>query len=154
MFNREKQVEWLAGAMGGRAPIIVAPYDAELFGHWWFEGPEFINFLLRKLCYDQQTVKAITVPEYLQQYPKNQVCQPTMSSWGHKGYCEVWLEGANDWIYRHLHEGAERMVELAREYPDPSGLQRRGGCPEGPPAPPAQRREWAGPPTNATQGAE
>src|SRR5262249_47061482 len=67
MFNREKQVEWLAGAMGGRASIIVAPYDAELFGHWWFEGPDFLNFLLRKLCYDQQTVKAITVPEYLQQ---------------------------------------------------------------------------------------
>jgi Uncharacterized conserved protein len=24
-------------------PIIVAPFDAELFGHWWFEGPIFWN---------------------------------------------------------------------------------------------------------------
>ena len=48
-----------------------------------------------------------------------------MSSWGYKGYCEVWLEGSNDWIYRHLHEGADRMVELARENPDPTPLRRR-----------------------------
>jgi 1,4-alpha-glucan branching enzyme len=125
MFNREKQVEWLAGAMDGRPPLIVAPYDAELYGHWWFEGPDWINFLLRKLHYDQQTIKPINVPEYLEKYPKNQVTQPTMSSWGYKGYCEVWLEGSNDWIYRHLHEGSDRMVELARANPDPPPLRRR-----------------------------
>ena len=60
MFNREKQVEWLSGSMDGRPSLIVAPYDAELFGHWWFEGPDWINFLLRKMHYDQQTVKTIT----------------------------------------------------------------------------------------------
>jgi 1,4-alpha-glucan branching enzyme len=125
MFNREKQVEWLAGAMDGRPPLIVAPYDAELYGHWWFEGPDWVNFLLRKLHYDQQTVKAITVPEYLDKYPKNQVTQPTMSSWGYKGYCEVWMESSNDWIYRHLHEAADRMVELARANLDPPPLRRR-----------------------------
>ena len=34
----------------GRAPVIVAPYDAELFGHWWFEGPEFLDLAARKSC--------------------------------------------------------------------------------------------------------
>jgi 1,4-alpha-glucan branching enzyme len=124
LFNREKQVEWLAGSMD-RPPLIVAPYDAELFGHWWFEGPDWINFLLRKMHYDQQIVKPITIPEYLEKYPNLQVAQPAMSSWGYKGYSEVWLEGSNDWIYRHLHEGADRMVELAHENPDPSPLCRR-----------------------------
>src|SRR5206468_12829122 len=38
---------------------------------------------------------------------------------------EVWLEGSNDWVYRHLHEGAERMVALARQFPDAQGLRRR-----------------------------
>ena len=124
LFNREKQVEWLSGSMD-RPPLIVAPYDAELFGHWWFEGPDWINFLLRKLHHDQQTVKTITVPEYLERFPQLQVSQPTMSSWGYKGYSEVWCEGSNDWIYRHLHEGADRMVELARENPEPAPLRRR-----------------------------
>ncbi len=125
LFNREKQVEWLSGSMDGRPALIVAPYDAELFGHWWFEGPEWVNFLLRKLHYDQNTVKALTVPEYLDRYPQLQKSQPTLSSWGYKGYNEVWLEGSNDWIYRHLHEGADRMVELAQGNPNPSPVQRR-----------------------------
>jgi 1,4-alpha-glucan branching enzyme len=124
LFNREKQVEWLAGSME-RPPLIVAPYDAELFGHWWFEGPDWIDYLLRKMHFDQEAVKAITVPEYLARHPSIQPCQPSMSSWGYKGYCEVWLEGSNDWVYRHLHEGAERMVELARANADPTPLRRR-----------------------------
>ena len=57
--------------MDGRPPLIVAPYDAELFGHWWFEGPDWINFLLRKMHWDQQTVKTITVPEYLDRHPED-----------------------------------------------------------------------------------
>jgi 1,4-alpha-glucan branching enzyme len=36
IFNREKQIAWLASHMD-RPPLVVAPYDAELFGHWWFE---------------------------------------------------------------------------------------------------------------------
>src|SRR5437016_3708449 len=125
MFNREKQVEWLSGSMDGRPSLIVAPYDAELDGPWWFEGPDWINFLLRKMHYDQQTIKTITVPEYLDRHKKIQVSEPGFSSWGYKGYCEVWLEGSNDWIYRHLHEDADRMVELAQHYAQPSPLQRR-----------------------------
>jgi 1,4-alpha-glucan branching enzyme len=125
MFNREKQVEWLAGAMADRPPLIVAPYDAELFGHWWFEGPDWINFLLRKIHFDQKTVQTIIIPEYLERHSKLQVSQPSFSSWGHKGYSEVWLEGSNDWIYPHIHEGADRMVELARVNPDAPPLRRR-----------------------------
>jgi 1,4-alpha-glucan branching enzyme len=125
MFNREKQVEWLSGAMNGRPPLIIAPYDAELYGHWWFEGPDWINFLLRKMHYDQQTVKTVTIPEYLDRHPKIQLSQPSLSSWGYKGYCEVWLEGSNDWIYGHLHEIADRMVDLAQRNPEPTPLRRR-----------------------------
>ena len=54
-----------------------------------------------------------TLSEYLDQHPPEQVSTPSSSSWGDKGYFEVWLNGANDWIYRHLHKAEERMVELA-----------------------------------------
>ena len=115
MFNRQKQIEYLSTLMD-RPPLIVSPYDAELFGHWWYEGPEFLNFLLQKMHYDQDAIKTITPSEYLQGFPKNQVATPSFSSWGYKGYCEVWLEGSNDWLYRHLHKAAERMTELANEH--------------------------------------
>lgn len=115
MFNREKQVEHLSHHMD-RKPIIIAPYDAELFGHWWFEGPMWIDFLIRKIAYDQEAVKFITPSEYLQEYPTNQMAAPSTSSWGWKGYSEFWLEGGNDWIYPHLHMAVKRMEELVQKF--------------------------------------
>ena len=112
-----------------RPPLIVAPYDAELFGHWWFEGPDWINFLLRKMHYDQQPSRRSPCRSISTGTRRSRSRQPTLSSWGYKGYCEVWLEGSNDWIYRHLHEDADRMVELAqqprraRQRPAPPGPQ-------------------------------
>ncbi|MCX5667824.1 MAG: DUF1957 domain-containing protein [Candidatus Omnitrophica bacterium] len=115
MFNREKQVDHLAYYMD-RKPIIVAPYDAELFGHWWFEGPMWIEFLARKIAYDQKTVRMVTPSEYLEEYPVNQVSVPSASSWGWKGYNEQWLSGGTDWIYRYLHMAQQRMTELAEKF--------------------------------------
>ncbi|WP_418790595.1 1,4-alpha-glucan branching protein domain-containing protein [Phosphitispora sp. TUW77] len=124
VFNREQQVEHLASRMD-RLPLVVSTYDAELFGHWWYEGPEWINFMLRKLHYDQDTVKTITPWEYLNLCPTNQVASLPMSSWGHKGYNEVWLSPPNDWIYKHLHKAETRMSETAQANPAAEGLRKR-----------------------------
>ncbi len=124
MFNREKQIEYLYELLG-RRPIVVSPYDAELFGHWWFEGPQWLEFLIRKIAYDQKTVRLVTPPEYLAENPRNQVVTPSMSSWGWKGYSEVWLQGTNDWIYRHLHKASRVMSDLARQHPSVEGVKRR-----------------------------
>jgi len=121
MFNREKQIEYLYDFLG-RKPIIVSPYDAELFGHWWYEGPEWINFLMRKIHHDQKTIKTITPSEYLKKQKSVQIATPSMSTWGYKGYCEFWLGGDNDWVYRHLHKAADRMQELANLHPNAEGV--------------------------------
>ena len=115
MFNRQRQVDHLLSWMD-RKPMIIAPYDAELYGHWWYEGPVFLDFLFRKMCYDQDDVKTITPSEYLKEYPANQMVMPSTSSWGYKGYSEYWIDGSNDWIYRHLHKAAERMAQLADKF--------------------------------------
>jgi len=124
MLNRGKQVEHLRSILD-RAPIIVSPYDAELFGHWWFEGPDWLELLIRKVHFDQQALELIAPSDYFQRYPSNQVAQPSMSSWGYGGYNEVWLQGTNDWIYRHLHKMAERMTQLAQQYPQADPLRTR-----------------------------
>jgi 1,4-alpha-glucan branching enzyme len=115
MFNREQQVRWLAQGMD-RPPLVVSPYDAELYGHWWFEGPMFLEYLFRKLHHDQQTVKPITPSEYLAAHPVNAAVEVSPSSWGDGGYSAVWIDRSNDWIYRHQHRCESRMVELARRY--------------------------------------
>jgi len=124
MFNRERQVEHLRRRMD-RKPIVVAPFDAELFGHWWYEGPTFLEMLFRKMQYDQDTIAPVTPIGYLCEYPTNQVATPSLSSWGYKGYGEYWCNGANAWMYPHLHVAAERMVDLAHRFPAAQGIARR-----------------------------
>lgn len=116
LYNRMQQVQHLAGIMQ-REPIVVSPYDAELYGHWWYEGPQFIDFLFRKAWFDQDTLYMIHLADYLKGHPQQQVAIPSQSSWGYKGFHEYWLNSTNAWIYPHLHKGAEKMINLAKREP-------------------------------------
>jgi 1,4-alpha-glucan branching enzyme len=124
LWARAEQARWLSSRMD-RPPIIVSPYDAELYGHWWFEGPTFLDALCRRA--HEQDVVALTTPfEYLARHPVNAVCEVCPSSWGDGGYSKVWIDGTNDWIYRHQHHAEGRMGELARRYgAGASDLERR-----------------------------
>ncbi len=113
-FNREKQIDYLSSYID-RPPMIVSPYDAELFGHWWFEGPEFLCAMLEETD-THKTIEAVTPMEYLAMFDTNQVSKPNPSSWGDRGYYDVWLNGSNDWIYRHLHFMADKMCEFADRF--------------------------------------
>ncbi len=124
MFNRQAQARHL-NAMLGREPVIVAPYDAELFGHWWFEGPQFLYFLFKKLHYDQDEIQLISPIDYLEIFPDNQRQTPSASSWGAEGYNRVWLNRQTDWMYLHQQVAEQRMVELALRFPTSDGLLRR-----------------------------
>ena len=130
VFCRQHQLRFLKSKLSV-APIVVAPYDAELFGHWWYEGPEFLEQVFRVSQRVRADFVVSTLSEYLDQHPPAQVSTPSSSSWGDQGYFEVWLNGANDWIYRHLHKAEERMVDLARraaETKKPSAPRARGAC--------------------------
>jgi 1,4-alpha-glucan branching enzyme len=113
-YKREQQFEHLGQYMD-RTPMVVSPYDAELFGHWWFEGPDFLYNLFKEI-HNKHIFKAVTPLEYLSMYPKNQVINPSASSWGDEGYYDVWLNEANSWIYRHLHNMADDIINLANTY--------------------------------------
>jgi len=122
--GRTAQIQRAAELM--RAPaLVVAPYDAELFGHWWYEGPEFLDLFIRKAFYDQKVFGLITPSEYLRRHPEQQVATPAASSWGEQGYWRMWLDEANHWIYPHLRIAQERMTELARRFALEKGQSER-----------------------------
>ncbi|MDR2390357.1 MAG: DUF1957 domain-containing protein, partial [Planctomycetota bacterium] len=108
--NRIRQVGRLAPGLD-RPPLVVAPYDAELFGHWWFEGPWFLDYVFRKMHYDQDRVKCLTPAEYLWSYPENQCATPAGSSWGGDGTYEFWINPSNQDIIPGLHQAADRLSE-------------------------------------------
>ena len=96
-------------------PIVVVPFDAELFGHWWFEGPRFLEFFIRQVA-NETDFHLSTPSEYLAANPTQQIIEPAASTWGENGYFEVWLNPSNAWIYPQLHIAAQRMSEVARKY--------------------------------------
>ncbi len=108
----------------GTPPTLVAPYDAELFGHWWFEGPLFLDRVVRTLA-ARPDVRLATARECLARTAHLQPVQPSLSTWGRGGYHEMWLNGANDWVYPHLHHCEERMVELATRFREPGTIAWR-----------------------------
>ena len=105
------------------------PFDAELFGHWWFEGPRFLESFIRKAAYGHQDLRLtskeaygrqdfqLTTPTgFLASHPTQQTIAPAASSWGENGYLGVWLDESNSWIYPHLHSAAQRMAKMARAH--------------------------------------
>lgn len=131
--KKDLQIEYLSEIFKAREspfpPIVTATYDAELFGHWWFEGIDWLESSLRKIGSNAKSYTTITPSEYLN-LPGCSVaclpaCQPSLSSWGNKGYNEVWLNPSNDYVYRHILKTTERMTDLADTFSDAKGTLKK-----------------------------
>jgi 1,4-alpha-glucan branching enzyme len=129
-FNRQRDHTQRLMEVLPSEPVITSPFDTELFGHWWHEGPRWLEALFRYARDEQAAGRSdaftFTTPgAYLTEFgPAGQVA-PVFSSWGSRGYAEVWLDGSNDWIYPHIHQAIERMAELVHRFPGEKGLKER-----------------------------
>ncbi len=106
-------------------PVLVAPYDAELFGHWWHEGIQFLDAVVRKAQAYGTLTRFVTPSEYLRTHPTHQVAQPSPSSWGEEGYWAIWLNEKNQWVLPHLRAAGERMTGLAQRFARPTPIEAR-----------------------------
>jgi len=113
--KRQQQIDRLGAAMDESQPIIVAPYDAELFGHWWYEGTYWLECVLRLASKDTHGVQLASCSDYLKQQAPTQIATPAASTWGDQGYSSYWINETNDWIYPLLHQAEQEMEQLARD---------------------------------------
>ncbi len=123
--KRIKQAYQLRDTFGEHPPLVISPYDAELYGHWWYEGPQFIDYLFRKFHYDQSEIKAVTPGDFLDSGIPIQVQQPSASSWGERGYYKVWLNEDTGWMYPYAHDAETKMTELANNFQNPTATEWR-----------------------------
>ncbi len=100
--NRVKGRLWWSGESGMKTPLVVCPYDAELFGHWWFEGIEWIGEVFRVLNGSDE-VNAMSPSDYLGSGGETRKGLPAHSSWGDGGYGEVWGADQAEWIWPHIY---------------------------------------------------
>ncbi len=114
--DRKKQLLKLEESMKIE-PLLIAPFDAELFGHWWFEGPKFLSQLFIKS--KGEGIKLTTLKEALQIKPKIQLCNPSPSSWGQGGFHNYWLNESNAWIVNEWSKAGREMINICSK-----GLQK------------------------------
>lgn len=82
----------------GRHGAVVATFDAELFGHWWFEGPEFLRDVMLTLHADPE-VELSTVEDFLHRHPVDKVVSMPEGSWGEEGDHRVWTNEQVNWMW-------------------------------------------------------
>ncbi len=128
--DRAAQLASVESAVEGE-PVVVSAFDAELFGHWWFEGVQFLEELIRHAAVRRNSGAdgfCITSPSaYLKRSEWLERVQPSASTWGYNGHLESWLDEENTWIYPHLHHAAAELTSLAKYAAagKPSARQRR-----------------------------
>lgn len=98
----------------GVPPILTAPFDAELFGHWWFEGPEFLANVAREYARPDSPLKLITCGEYLDKHPPKGFLSLEEGSWGANGTNEVWLNKDNAWTWKHIYPAETAVQQMAK----------------------------------------
>jgi len=114
------------GASGDGAAdgaVVAAPFDAELFGHWWFEGVDFLGAVYRRLA-DGAGVRATTASEHLDAYPPRIAIELEAGSWGAGGDDGMWLNPQTAWTWQRLWSVEERFWRVV-----PSALERPAAHP-------------------------
>tara|TARA_B100000282_G_scaffold39683_1_gene24795 strand:- start:49 stop:693 length:645 start_codon:yes stop_codon:yes gene_type:complete len=106
--GRRQQLDRLQAGMAIE-PLLVAPFDAELFGHWWFEGPRFLAELFRQG--PSEGIRFTSLRSVLNAHPNLQLCNPCPSSWGRGGFHDYWLNETNAWIIPEWSRAGRAMVE-------------------------------------------
>jgi len=109
---------------GGRAAVIVAPFDAELFGHWWFEGPAFLDRMAR-LVAGRDRLRLVRGSDVVRSRPLLEAREPHATTWGRGGYASTWLTPANHWVQDRVAQVASRMIRAARAHPHPDAARAR-----------------------------
>jgi 1,4-alpha-glucan branching enzyme len=100
----------------GRIGTIVAPFDAELFGHWWFEGLTFLRDVLLTLAFDG-TVEVTTTQHALGQSTLDKIVHLPEGSWGEGGHHHVWLNEQTRWLWETEYRAELRFKELLEQLP-------------------------------------
>ena len=101
-------------AQSDSSAIITSVYDTELFGHWWFEGPQFLYHALKAIAEDP-AVTLQTVSEYLDAHPATLPVTLPEGSWGEGGFHYIWLNAQTAWSWTLVYEVEAEVSALARD---------------------------------------
>ena len=94
--------------------LVCAPFDAELFGHWWFEGVSFIKEVIKNLS-KEPDIEAITCSDYKDMTKPSKVVSLPEGSWGEGGYHYIWLNENTEWTWKHIYKYEKQVQAIAQK---------------------------------------
>jgi 1,4-alpha-glucan branching enzyme len=100
----------------GRSATVCAPFDAELFGHWWAEGPAFLLEVARLLARDPE-IQPMALSERLAQHPADKAVSLPEGSWGAGGDHRVWSNDELRLYWEVVYRAEDRFLELWHRVP-------------------------------------
>ncbi len=103
----------------GEFGIVSSNYDTELFGHWWFEGVDWLGRVLRHLANNPE-IEMMTASAFLAKHPPEGVLQLAEGSWGTGGNHFTWDNGETHWMWAPIHEAERRMEVLEKNFQRPT----------------------------------
>jgi len=100
LLDRIAREEAESDGGGGGSSVVVSPFDTELFGHWWFEGPDFLGEVYRSFA--GLEVRPTTASHHLSEHPPDTALQLAAGSWGANGDYSMWLNDQTVWTWQRL----------------------------------------------------
>jgi 1,4-alpha-glucan branching enzyme len=116
--------EELAGRADGRDPLLAVTFDSELFGHWWFEGVDWLGLVLRELT--ESNVRVATAAEYLDREPPLERVALAEGSWGKNNDHSTWRNEGTAWMWDELARLSGEMDALRVQIPHDPFRERAG----------------------------
>ena len=109
----------------GKEGIVVAPFDTELFGHWWFEGPRFLKQVIKNIL-NSNSIKLTNAKEAYEEIRPSLVISIPEGSWGEGGHHYIWLNKNTEWTWKHIYYDELRFIDSVRRYINLNNPQLHG----------------------------
>lgn len=103
----------------GQVGMLVTSFDSELFGHWWFEGIDWLGLVLRDLGDIATTVAGRLLAE-----PPRERIGLASGSWGKNNDHSTWLAPETQWMWDAIRAAVQRVSALADD-PPADALRKR-----------------------------
>jgi 1,4-alpha-glucan branching enzyme len=107
----ENSSNWFNSATQGLFTTICTPFDTELFGHWWFEGPLFLKAVIKGLSHSPYVNSATASEQFIRTKPQKVIGLPE-GSWGVNNNHDVWINEGNKWTWEVIYNNENRMKKM------------------------------------------
>ncbi len=119
----ENTLNWNKNKYGSPATLC-APFDTELFGHWWFEGPEFLKKVIKGL-YHSPYVNTVSASNQLYNINPREIVTMPEGSWGENNNHDVWMNENNKWTWEAIYNSELRLHKIFEKIDIPKGMLKR-----------------------------